>query len=132
MTPQLVLLGWTLVLALVHIGAAALARRAQEPPLWAAGARDEPAPQYTGLAARLSRAQANLFETLPVFIGAVLLAHVAGRDGALAGWGCALYFWSRVAYLPIYALGTPYVRTVIWLVGTGGLCLVIAACLMPG
>nr|WP_249198506.1 MAPEG family protein [Gluconobacter cerinus] len=31
----------------------------------------------------MRRAQANFQETLPIFIGAVLVAHVAGRDGSL-------------------------------------------------
>lgn len=43
--------------------------------------------RYTGMAARLKRAQANLMETLPIFIGAVLLAWVAGRYSSLTGWG---------------------------------------------
>ncbi len=77
------------------------------------------------------RAQSNLFETLPLFAGAVLLAHVAGREGSVAAWGAALYFWGRLVYVPLYAAGTPYVRTAVWIVAATGLGLVLAACLMP-
>ena len=30
-------------------------------------------------------------------------------------------------YLPLYALGVPYVRSLVWLVATGGLVMIIAA-----
>ena len=131
MTMPLTYLAWTLVLGFAQVGAAALAKRAQEPPMWGAGARDENEPRYSGVAARLMRAQSNLFETLPLFAGAVLLAHALGREGSLAGWGAALYFWGRVIYVPLYAAGTPYVRTLVWIVAAIGLCLVLAACLLP-
>ena len=130
MTSPLVYLAWTLVLGLVQVGAAAVAKRTQEPPMWGAGARDEGEPHYTGVAARLMRAQSNLFETLPLFAGAVLLSHVMGREGSLATWGAALYFWGRLVYLPLYATGTPYVRTAVWIVAAAGLGLVLAACLV--
>lgn len=127
MTTPLTYLGWTLVLGFAQVGAAALAKRRQEPPLWGAGARDDGEPRYTGIAARLMRAQSNLFETLPLFTGAVLLAHVTGREGDLAAWGAALYFWGRLVYVPLYAAGTPYLRTIVWVVAAIGLCLVLAA-----
>ena len=131
MTPPLAYLAWTLVLGFAQVGAAALAKRRQEPPLWGAGARDDGEPRYTGVAARLMRAQGNLFETLPLFAAAVLLAHVAGREGSLATWGAALYFWGRLVYVPLYAAGTPYVRTAVWIVAATGLGVVLAACLVP-
>lgn len=130
MTTPLIYLAWTLVLGFAQVGAAALAKRAQEPPLWGAGARDAGEPHYTGVAARLMRAQSNLFETLPLFAGAVLLAHVTAHDGSLATWGATLYFWGRLLYVPLYAAGTPYVRTLVWVVAAVGLCLVLAACLV--
>ena len=131
MTTPLLYLAWTLVLGFAQVGAAALAKRTQEPPMWGAGARDEGEPRYTGLAARLMRAQSNLFETLPLFAGAVLLAHVTGHEGSLAGWGAALYFWGRLVYVPLYAAGTPYIRTLVWTVAAVGLGLVLAACFLP-
>jgi uncharacterized MAPEG superfamily protein len=128
-TQDLTLLAWTLVLTLLQLGAAAIAKRQQEAPGWAAGPRDE-SPSYTGIAARLIRAQENLMETLPLFIGAVVIAHLAGREGSLSAWGTQLYFWGRLVYVPLYAFGIPYIRTVVWIVATVGLCLVLAACLL--
>ena len=130
-THNLTLLAWTLVLALVQLGLAAVAKRMQEPAGWAMGARDQAQP-YSGMAARLVRAQNNLMETLPVFATAVLICHFAGKETAVAGYGVLTYFWARVLYLPIYAFGFAYVRTLVWLVSLIGLCAVLAACLTPG
>lgn len=131
MTPELTYLAWTLVLALGQVGIAAVGKRTQEPPMWGAGARDGDPPHYTGVAARLIRAQTNLFETLPLFAAAVLVAHVAGREGTLTHWGAALFFWARLVYLPLYAAGVPYIRTLVWIAGVVGLCLVLVAALLP-
>jgi uncharacterized MAPEG superfamily protein len=127
MAPDLILLAFTLILALVQIAAAGLARTAELGAKWNAGPRDGETPPPGKLAARLMRAQANLFETLPLFIGAVLIAHVADKAGPLTCWGAHLYFFGRVIYLPLYALGVPYVRSLVWLVATGGLVMIIAA-----
>ncbi|MBX4159006.1 MAPEG family protein, partial [Lactiplantibacillus plantarum] len=70
---------------------------------------------------------ANLYETLPLFIGAVLIAHAVGADGRLTLWGTALYFWARVAYVPLYAFGVPYVRSLVWVVSLAGLIMVLAS-----
>lgn len=125
MTAPLGYLAWTLALALFQILLAAGFKRQQDGLQWAAGNRDGAPKQYTGTAARLARAQANLFETLPLFVGAVLIAHVSGRVGALTVWGAALYFWARLLYVPAYAFGLGPVRSVIWGVSIVGLVLVL-------
>ncbi len=130
MTTELTYLAWTLVLALVQIGLPAIMRTAETGTGYNAGARDEPGPPIGKITARLQRAQGNLFETLPLFAAAVLIAHVAGRDGALAAWGAALYFWARVVYLPLYAFGVPFVRSLVWVAAAAGLIMVLAA--LPG
>jgi uncharacterized MAPEG superfamily protein len=129
MTQELRLLLWTIVLGLVQLVAAAVAKRLQEPRGWAAGPRDGDIPHYSGMAARLARAQANLMETLPFFAAAILVCHAVGREGGQSAWGAQLYFWGRIVYVPLYGLGIPYLRTVVWLAATVGLCLVLAACL---
>ena len=127
LAPDLVMLAFTLVLALIQIAAAGMARTAELGGKWNAGPRDGETPPPGKLAGRLMRAQANLFETLPLFIGAVLIAHVADKAGPLSFWGAHLYFFGRVVYLPLYAFGVPYLRSLVWLVATGGLVMVIAA-----
>ena len=127
MTPEFILLALTLILALVQIGAAGMARTAELGGKWNAGPRDGETPPPGRLAGRLMRAQANLFETLPLFAAAVIMAHIAGKDGTLTALGAHLYFFGRLVYLPLYAFGVPYIRSLVWLIAAGGLLLVIAA-----
>ena len=127
MTPEFILLALTLILALVQIGAAGMARTAELGGKWNAGPRDGEVPPPGRLAGRLMRAQANLFETLPLFAAAVIMAHIAGKDGTLTAVGAHLYFFGRLIYLPLYAFGVPYVRSLVWLVAAAGLVMVIAA-----
>jgi len=127
MTTELTYLALTLILALVQIFLPAGARTAEFGSKWNAGPRDETPEAKKPLTGRLERAQANLYETLPLFIGAVLIAHVIGAAGPLTLWGTALYFWARVVYAPLYALGAPYVRSLVWLVSLAGLVMVDAS-----
>ncbi len=125
MTTPLIYLAWTLVLALVQIMVAAGFKRRQDGMQWAAGNRDSEPVQYQGAAARLARAQSNLFETLPLFIGAVLLAHVSLREHGLTAWGAGLYFWGRLVYVPVYGLGLTPWRSIVWGCAMVGLVLVL-------
>ena len=127
MTPEFILLAFTLILALVQIGAATVARTAELGGKWNAGPRDEDVPPPGKLAGRLMRAQANLFETLPIFAAAVIMAHIAGKDGSLTAIGAHLYFFARLIYLPLYAFGVPYIRSLVWLIAAAGLVMVLAA-----
>lgn len=67
-----------------------------------------------GYRARANAAQANCFEALPLFIGAVLYALLmqapAARIEALAG----LWLLLRVAYVALYLADKPAARSVVW------------------
>lgn len=128
MTPEFIMLAFTLILALVQILWAAAARTAELGLKWNAGARDGETPPPGKLAGRLMRAQANLFETLPIFIAAVIMAHITGKDGQMLTFvGTYLYFFGRVFYLPLYALGVPFIRSLAWVASLTGLVMIIAA-----
>ena len=129
MTTELTLLAWTLVLALVQILLPSTLRTNETGAQYNMSARDGAAPPPRPVTARLQRAQANLFETLPLFAAAVLIAHVAGVQGALTLWGCWLYLLARVVYLPLYAAGIPVLRTLVWLVSMAGLVMILWAVL---
>ena len=129
MTTELMILGWTLVLALVQILLAAQMRTAETGLNYNMGARDAAGPPVRPVTARLQRAQANLFETLPLFAAAVLIAHVAGREGELTLWGSYAYLAARVLYVPLYAAGIPLVRSLVWLVSIAGLVAILVAIL---
>ena len=129
MTPELATLGFSVILGFVHIVLSSHATSMQHGYRWTASARDEPMPPLSGLAGRLERALRNYMETFPFFAAAVLMAHVMDRHGGLTIWGTQLYFWARVAYLPLYAFGVPLVRSLVWNVGTIGIALVLVALL---
>jgi uncharacterized MAPEG superfamily protein len=132
MTPELTILAWTLVLAIIQILLPATFRNSETGLDYNAGPRDAPASAPVGkITGRLQRAQQNLFETLPLFAAAILIAHVADRNGALTFWGASLYLAARVLYVPLYAAGIPVVRSLVWLVGLIGLILILAAILIP-
>ncbi|WP_144113458.1 MAPEG family protein [Paraburkholderia sp. BCC1886] len=125
MTIELTLLAWTLVLALIQVMLPALLRNRETGMGYNAGPRDEAGPPVGKLTGRMRRAQSNLFETLPVFAAAVLIAHVAGRDNALTVWGAWLYLVARVVYVPLYAAGVPYLRSLVWLISMAGIVLIL-------
>jgi uncharacterized MAPEG superfamily protein len=111
---------------LVYIGVASTAAKRQTGIAWAAGPRDRTI-ELTGVAGRLDRAQRNFFESFPLFAALVLVVHVSGRSNDWSLVGAQLYFWSRVAYLPIYALGWPWIRTAVWQIGMIGMVGMIVA-----
>lgn len=128
---EMTMLAWTLVLAFVQILLFDMARTSQYGMKWNTGARDETVPPLNLVAARLKRAQDNLFETLPLFIGAVLIAHVAGRESDVTAAGTQVYFWGRVVYVPLYAAGIRNLRSFVWLISTAGLVALLYAILKP-
>ena len=126
-TPELTMLAATLLLAFVLIFLPAAGRTMANGLQWNAGPRDGLPARPGIITQRLERAQANMWETLPLFIGAVLIAHVTGEDGPLTFWGTQAFFWARLAYIPLYALGVPFLRSIVWLVAMGGLVAIFAA-----
>jgi uncharacterized MAPEG superfamily protein len=121
-----------MVLGLVHLTAASFTFKAQVGNAYTVGARDaDLRPQ--GMAGRLDRAQRNFLETFAIFAAAVLLLIVLGRAGGrLSEVGAGLYLAGRVLFLPLYAAGTPWLRTFSWNLATLGLALVLAALVWPG
>lgn len=131
MTWELKILAWTLVLAFVQIILFDMVRTGQYGLKWNTGARDETdLPALSAMGGRLKRAQDNLFETLPLFIAAVLIAHLADRNGVLTHWGTAVFLAARVLYVPLYAYGVKQIRSLVWLVSIVGLGMVAAAILV--
>jgi uncharacterized MAPEG superfamily protein len=125
MTVELTMLALSVVLGLVQIVLSAQSKNLQLGYWWAAGPRDESKPALTGIAGRLERALANFLETFPLFAASVLIAHAAGCHDWMTVWGAQLYFWGRVAYLPLYVSGVPLVRSLAWNVATFGIVLIL-------
>ncbi len=127
MTIELKLMAWSLVLAIVQILAFDVARTGQYGIKWNTGPRDEAMPPLSPVAERLNRAQANLYETLPLFIAAVLGLHVLGISTPMTVLGAQLWFWGRVIYVPLYAFGVKMVRSIVWLASFAGLVMLVGA-----
>lgn len=127
MTLELRILALAVVLGLVQVVLTAHAKTLQYGLSWNLGPRDEAAAPLAPVAGRLERALGNFLETFPLFAAAVLIAHAAGREGVLTLWGTQLYFWARVAYVPLYGFGVPVVRTLAWGVAALGIVLVLVA-----
>ena len=127
MAIELKILGWSCLLLLTHIFAAAHLKTKQYGAKWNVGARDEALPPLDPVAGRLVRAQANFLETYPIAIIALLGVAIAGRSSDLTVIGGWTWLGARIAYLPLYALGVPVVRTLTFLVSLIGLALVFQA-----
>lgn len=118
---ELKMLAWSVALGLVHVLLGAALTTRQRGLKWNVGARDAALPPLTGVAARVDRALRNFLETFPFFAAAALAVVVLERGDATTALGAQCYFWARLAYVPVYAAGIPYVRTLIWAVSLWGL-----------
>ena len=127
MTIEIQMLAWAIALGVLQLLTAATLSSLQRGAKWAVHARDGVAPPLTGVAARMDRAFGNFVETFPFFAAAVLAVLVSGQSNATSALGAQLYFWARVAYVPLYAAGVPYLRTLVWTVSLIGLVMVLAA-----
>ena len=84
------------------------------------GNRDNP-PPISLMAARLERAKNNMIEALPFFLGLAMLDLVLLDSSETANNGALIFLLARMAYIPAYMSGIPWVRSLIWLVANGGL-----------
>jgi uncharacterized MAPEG superfamily protein len=123
MTPDLRLLLWVLVLAFVEVIVAVLLAQAQVGLGMLAGNR-EGLPPLVSFAGRAQRAHRNMLESLPLFIGLVLIAQIAGKANGATLAGCELFFWGRLAHWVLYVIGIPWLRTIAWVVSVIGLIVI--------
>ena len=98
---------------------------------WGAGNRDEEAPPMSKMGGRVERAFRNFLETFAFFAAAVLMANAMGKHSATSALGAEIYFWTRLVYLPVYAIGIPFVRTALWIASLVGIGMVMRG-IWPG
>ena len=130
MTPELSVLAWGCVLALVHIFIAVRFKTRQYGTKWNVGARDADLPPPQPIVGRLARAQANFFETFPIYAAAALIVSSAALNDRWTAIGAWLWLGARVVYLPLYAAGVPVVRTIAFLVSVVGILMVLRPALV--
>ena len=88
-----------------------------------AGPRDGPR-EIPALLGRCARSVQNQLESLAMFAPVVLIAHVTDTHSDMTVLGAQMYGLARIAYMPSYWLGIPYIRTVLWTVGLVGTIMV--------
>ena len=123
MTLELWVLLAASLLGLIHLTAAPFTFKAQVGNRYTVGPRDENLQPF-GMAGRMHRAQKNFLETFSIFATCILVVHVTSAYGPFSHWGSILYLVGRGAFLPLYAIGIPWLRTFSWNLATLGLVLV--------
>ncbi len=73
--------------------------------------------KQTGFRARANAAQANLFESLPLFFAAVIIASIANAPQERIDLLALGFVAARIAYLACYVANWPTTRSFVWFVG---------------
>ena len=90
---------------------------------WGLGSRDAPKDK-TALQNRAARTVANHIEGMMLFVPLVLIVELAQLTSSLTILGAWLYVIGRLAFAPLYLLGVPYLRSLVWAVAVGGIMLI--------
>ena len=104
-----------LVMGLLPIVAAGIAKKGfdnydnAQPREWLA--------KQTGFRARANAAQANLFESLPFFFAAVIIASISNAPQHRIDLLAAGFVLARIAYLICYVANWPTTRSIVWAIG---------------
>ncbi len=125
MRAELSLLVWSVALAFVQVLIAVQGAMMQVGLPALAGNR-EALPEIKGWAGRAQRAHRNLLENLVLFAILVLVAVASGKTNNMTLLGAQIFFWARVAYVPVYIAGIPWLRTGVWFVSAIGLIMIFA------
>ncbi len=124
MRPEITLLAWSAILAIVHMLVTVQALVNQKGLMTAFGNRENLG-ELAGWGGRAQRANVNMAQNLVVFAAVVLAAVAAGRTNEMTLLGAQLFFWGRLAYAVCYLGGIPYLRTASWLVSIIGIVLIL-------
>ena len=121
---EIAVLGWSVILLIVHVLAQAVALSKDTGASYALSSRDDPK-DVSPLTGRLTRALRNFLKTYAAFVGLALALVVTGKTRSLGATGALVWFWARVVYVPVFAAGIAGVRTATWLVSMVGIVLML-------
>ena len=76
-------------------------------------------------AGRATRALHNYVENLGPFVAMALALIATGHAGGLGAAGATIWILARILYLPVYLVGTLYVRTALWAIAVIGLLMML-------
>ncbi|HRK37926.1 MAG TPA: MAPEG family protein [Burkholderiaceae bacterium] len=116
--------GCVLVAAMLPIACAGLAKWGKFKVSRRDGGYDNHHPRewlatQTGWRARANAAQANSFEALPFFIGAVIIAHQMHASQTRLDLLAFMYVFTRVIYIFMYVADMANARSLAWVVALG-------------
>jgi uncharacterized MAPEG superfamily protein len=120
---ELTCLELSILLWLAHVLVQAITARGEFGDDYLFSPRDKNVTPKNVYVGRATRALHNYIENLVPFV-AVDLALIATQH--TGGIGATIWIIARIIYLPIYLIGTKYVRTACWLVGVIGLLMMLA------
>ena len=129
MSIEIKYLAWSIALGIVYVLVAATLGTAQRGLNWNVGNRDADTKPLTGQPRAPTAPARNFLETFPFFAAAALAVVLTKTNTAQTALGAMLYFWARLIYLPVYVIGIPYLRTLVWAVSFVGLLMVLWALL---
>jgi len=124
---EIQMLMWSVVLGVVQLVLATILANKDWGLAYNLSPRDTPPPSTGKLTGRLLRAFQNFKETFVFFVVAVLVVALMARQSPMSATGAQIYFWSRLAYVPVYAAGFVGVRTILWTLSIVGMVMVFLA-----
>jgi uncharacterized MAPEG superfamily protein len=116
MSTELGILGLYGLAVIVTILLQVLAAQAQVGLAMLVKPRDD-MPRLTGVAGRMERAQLNSIVAMALFAPAILILAQKGMTTGTTLLAAQIFLIARIAYVVVYAMGLPWARTLIWLVG---------------
>ncbi|MEQ9507176.1 MAG: MAPEG family protein [Hyphomonas sp.] len=81
------------------------------------------------LLGRLTRALRNLHETLPFFLGVVIILALMGHSTQMTQISALVFAGARIIYVPLYAFGVPNLRGLVWTISFVALIVLVSAAL---
>lgn len=115
MTVELAMAVAIILLGMFQLALTAIEYRRVHGVKYANTARDTPSDKTDSkLLGRLSRAQSNLMETAPYFIGLAVIITMINLSNPTTQLAAIAFVILRIIYLPLYAFGIPDIRGLIW------------------
>jgi uncharacterized MAPEG superfamily protein len=127
MPAEILVLALGVALLFVHISLQGILATLELGTKWNASPRDKRIEVKGPVAGRAERALKNYLETFPALVGLSLALVLLGKTGGLGATGAWIWLFARVAYIPLYLMGIPYVRSAFWTVSAVGLFLMFIA-----
>src|ERR1700710_2481971 len=114
---ELAVINWALIVA-----ASLIKSKAWKPSgRMAALGNRETQEECNGFPARTDRAAKNMLENMVLFTALVAAASLGGVTNPHVEIGARIFYWARLAYIPIYMIGIPVARTAVWAISVIGM-----------